>query len=56
MTFSLPPRMETYELNDVRWVDVGSFSGDAMVRAVPFDAVGFELGSLWADVEPLLEG
>lgn len=50
----LEQTLETYELNNRRWVDIGSFSGDAMVRGVPFDAVALDLGSLWADVEPPL--
>lgn len=47
--------LETFELNDGRWIDAGSFAGESMVRAAPFDAVALELGALWADVEPLPE-
>jgi Uma2 family endonuclease len=44
--------LETYRLAEGRWVDVGAYSKDDRVRAVPFDAIELELGLLWADVEP----
>lgn len=44
--------LETYRLVDGRWMDVGAYSNDDRVRAVPFDAIELELGLLWADVEP----
>ena len=44
--------LETFELLDGHWRDVGNFSGEERIRAVPFDAIEFELGNLWADVEP----
>ena len=45
------PEAQTLEVfaldpNGYRVVDV--FSGEAMVRAVPFDAIELELGALWA--------
>jgi hypothetical protein len=48
--------LETYELINGRWTETGSFAGDAMIRAVPFDAIELELGALWADVEQAPEG
>ncbi len=44
--------LETLQLIDGRWVDVGTFSDDARPRALPFDAIELDLGSLWADAEP----
>jgi Uma2 family endonuclease len=43
--------LETFELVNGRWTDLGSFAGNAVIRPVPFEAVEFELGALWADVE-----
>jgi Uma2 family endonuclease len=48
--------LEAYELINGRWTETGSFAGDSMVRAVPFDAIELELGALWADVEQAPEG
>lgn len=47
--------LETYHPVDGRWVDMGAFSKDDRVRAVPFDAIELELGLLWADVDPPLD-
>jgi Uma2 family endonuclease len=47
--------LETLQLMEGRWVDVGAFADDARPRAVPFDAIELELGALWADVEPSKE-
>lgn len=44
--------LETVQLLDGRWTDMGNFADDARPRAVPFDAIEFELGALWADVAP----
>lgn len=43
--------LETYELIGGRWTELGSYANDALIRAVPFDAIELELGALWADVE-----
>jgi Uma2 family endonuclease len=43
--------LESFELINGRWTELGSFAGDAKVRAVPFDAIELELGVLWQDVE-----
>jgi Uma2 family endonuclease len=39
--------LEVYRLAEGRWV-LGTYEGDARVRAEPFDAVELELGGLWA--------
>lgn len=52
----LEQTLETYELIGGRWTETGSFAGDSLVRAVPFDAIELELGALWADVEQATEG
>lgn len=44
--------LETYQLIDGRWVDLGAYSKNDRPRAVPFDAIELDLGALWADVEP----
>lgn len=44
--------LETRELVDGRWTDVGDFAEDALVRAVPFEAFELELSLLWCDVDP----
>lgn len=44
--------LETRELVNGRWTDVGDFAEDAQARALPFDAVGLECGMLFSDVEP----
>ncbi len=41
--------LEVWRLEREKWVRVATWSGDAIVRAEPFDAVELELGSLWAD-------
>lgn len=43
--------LEAYRLDAARWVLLGTFEGNALVRAEPFDAVELELGALWADAE-----
>lgn len=35
-----------------RWLLLGTFAGDAKVRAEPFDAIELELAALWADTQP----
>ncbi len=39
--------LEVFHWSDGRWVERGTWSGDARVRAEPFDAVELELGALW---------
>ncbi len=39
--------LEVYRLSDGRWLSVGSYEGDAAVRAEPFDAVELAIGDLW---------
>ncbi|HEY5956551.1 MAG TPA: Uma2 family endonuclease [Polyangiaceae bacterium] len=44
--------LETYQLRDGHWVELGAYSKDDRPRAVPFDAIELELAALWADVDP----
>jgi hypothetical protein len=39
-----------FQLEGRQWRTVGTWEGDAKVRAVPFDAIELSLGSLWADI------
>lgn len=39
--------LETYGLEDGRWVNLGNYSDDDAVEAPPFDAVALPLGQLW---------
>ena len=43
--------LEVSQLVGGRWSDVGAYVDNDRPRAVPFDAIEFELGNLWADVE-----
>jgi Uma2 family endonuclease len=43
--------LEVYRLVDSHWSLLATYSDDERVRAEPFDAIEFELGVLWADVE-----
>lgn len=40
--------LEILELDGATYRLIEVFSGDALIRAVPFDAIEFELGALWA--------
>lgn len=40
--------LEVFRLDGESWRLVGTWEGDARVRAEPFDAVELELGGLWA--------
>lgn len=40
--------LEVFRLEGARWVLVGSYAGDAVVRAEPFDEIGLELARLWS--------
>lgn len=44
--------LETYQLQDGKWLELGAYSGAERPRAVPFDAIELELATLWVDVEP----
>lgn len=39
--------LEVYRLEGERWVSIGTFGGDAKVRAEPFDAVELDLTMVW---------
>ena len=39
--------LEVLRLDTGRWAQLGSYEGDARVRAAPFDAIEIELGALW---------
>jgi Uma2 family endonuclease len=43
--------LEVFELINGRWTDAGVYADEAVIRAVPFDAIELQLGLLWADVE-----
>jgi Uma2 family endonuclease len=40
--------LEAYGLKDGKWVQLGVWTGDALVRAEPFEVFELELGGLWA--------
>lgn len=44
--------VETRELVNGRWTDVGDFGEDALMRAMPFEALELDLSLLWRDIEP----
>ena len=41
--------LEVLRLRDGAWTIVGVWEDAAVVRAEPFEAIGLELGRLWAD-------
>jgi Uma2 family endonuclease len=43
--------VETRELVNGRWTDVGDFGDDASIRALPFQELELDLSRLWRDVE-----
>ena len=43
--------LEVLALREGEWVQRGAWSGDARVRAVPFDEVELELAALWLPEE-----
>ena len=43
--------LEILRREGTRWLLVGVWSDDALVRGEPFDAIELELGALWADVK-----
>ncbi len=44
--------LEILRREGARWLLVGVWSDEALVRGEPFDAIELELGALWADVQP----
>ncbi len=40
--------LEVYRLEQGRWLRLGAYLGDALVRAEPFEAIELRLGRLWA--------
>lgn len=42
--------LEVFQLQAQQWRTVGTWEGDAKVRAVPFDAIELDLSNLWADI------
>jgi len=48
--------LEVLRLERGKWTVLDVHKDDARVRAEPFDAFELELGVLWADLEPPLEG
>ncbi len=45
----LAKMLEVWRGERGKWLRVGTWTGDALVRAEPFDAIELELGALWAD-------
>jgi len=43
--------LQTHRLDEGRWTLSGTFTGNAPVRAQPFDALELALAALWADGE-----
>jgi Uma2 family endonuclease len=41
--------LEVFVLHEGKWLLLATCSGNDPIRLAPFDAVSFELGSLWAD-------
>jgi len=41
--------LEVLQLESGRWTILATHAGDAVVRAVPFDAIDLPLGRLWAE-------
>jgi Uma2 family endonuclease len=39
--------LEVYCRKENQWIALIAFSGNDMIRAAPFDAIEFDLGSLW---------
>lgn len=39
--------LEVFRLEGARWVLASTFSGEALVRTEPFDAIEFDLSALW---------
>ncbi|WP_164017584.1 Uma2 family endonuclease [Pyxidicoccus trucidator] len=39
--------LEVFQRHNGKWVERGTWSGDARIRAEPFEAVELELGALW---------
>jgi Uma2 family endonuclease len=42
--------LEVFQLQGAHWKTVGTWEGNARVRAVPFDAIELDLSGLWADI------
>jgi Uma2 family endonuclease len=45
--------LETFQLRDGLWTDIGTWNSDDQVRAPPFDAISFSLADLWPLDKPL---
>jgi Uma2 family endonuclease len=39
--------LEIYQRSESRWILLNTFAGEGLIRAVPYDAVEIDLGSLW---------
>ncbi len=48
--------LEVFRLEEGRWVLVGQYEGDAVIRAEPFDAVELPMGQWWVPEEDLATG
>jgi Uma2 family endonuclease len=45
--------LEAFELSEGRWLKIGAWNSDEVVRAAPFDAVSISLADLWPLDPPL---
>ncbi len=41
--------LEVWRLEGDKWLRIATWTGDALVRAEPFEAIELELGALWAE-------
>ncbi|HEX8699491.1 MAG TPA: Uma2 family endonuclease [Myxococcaceae bacterium] len=44
--------LEAFQLQEGRWLELGSWGDDERVRVAPFDAIELELSALWLPEEP----
>src|SRR5258707_8807936 len=44
--------LEVLRLENGRWILVGNYAGEDIVRAAPFEGVEIELAALWIDAHP----
>jgi Uma2 family endonuclease len=44
--------LEVFKRQGEQWITVGTWEGDAKVRAEPFEAIELDLADLWADLRP----
>ena len=42
--------LEVFQSREREWTAIGTWEGNAKLRALPFDAIELDLTSLWADI------